>query len=824
MRYVANLKVLAVKSLKRNIDMTTEAGTAETVREILSRVSSEGDQGLIVLTEKLDGIRYQSPEEMRVPVAQLTEALRSLDEGVRLALEQAAANIRTFHSLQVPHPMVWEQPGKRVALRLDPLARVALYVPGGMAAYPSSVLMNAIPAQVAGVPQIAVFTPPTRDRRQLEAVYATCALLGLTEVYALGGAQAVAAAAFGTQSIPPCDLITGPGNQYVTEAKRQVMDRVKIDMLAGPSELLIVADATANATFVAADLLAQAEHDPQAGLYLVLIGSETEVQGLSRRITGAIKDLLTIQPSQNAAISIENLQIYGCPDVTISAAIANQIAPEHLSLQFADASDWSGAYTAAGSIFVGSYTPEAVADYAAGANHVLPTAGTSRYASALGVATFLRATQVVEYSAQGLESDGLASMVLAQRERLPYHAKSLALRLGRSLKLNANENPSAYWLDNSAITTLSEVLPELTRSYPADGYPDLKPLLAKTLSSLFPDKLQPSSSLQSTLANALVLGNGSDELLDVLLRALVPAKSRVAVLDPSFSEYARFLTINHLGAVPIASNPSTGLYEPEALLQQLIEAASSCRALLLCNPNNPTGQRFSQAWLERLLGQVPSNCLVILDEAYMDFCPEQDTEPWYALRYPNVIQVRTLSKAYGAAGLRFGYALLAPPLDQSLAPYLAPYRLSSPTTALATLALQRLATPEGKAAFLDNRAAMLNEKAKLLTLFSSIPASISAFNSASNPASSPNQRLTSPAPFNAPMPDAPSLAGNFLWLPLSPQQRQAIDQLNLKVRSFQEPWSDYVRITLGTPLQTSLLLSALEEGATAHARFSSSLA
>ena len=808
MRYVADLEAVDSIAMRRNITAIASAELTKGVESILTRVATEGDRGLIALTEAFDGILYSDPDAFKVPVEVLENALITIEEGVKIALMQAADNIRTFHAMQLPSPVIWDQPGKRVILRQDPLSRVALYVPGGLAAYPSSVLMNAIPAQVAGVKEIAVFTPPTRDLRQLEAVYAACALLGLTEVYALGGAQAVAAAAFGTQTIPPCDLITGPGNQYVTEAKRQVMDRVKIDMLAGPSELLVVADSTADAEFVAADLLAQAEHDPQAGLFLVLLGTEAQTQQLSKRITGALRDLLVIEPSQNAAISIQNLLTLGCQTVTLAAAISNRIAPEHLSLQFVECEASVDLFTVAGSIFVGSYTPEAVADYAAGANHVLPTAGTSRFASSLGVATFLKATQVVTYTEKGLAADGLASMVLAQRERLPYHAKSLALRLsgersagasagpitgastgasevtgagtGSCLKLSANENPEAYWLSAEVSKNLALDLPQLVRTYPADGYPQMEALLSEALVNLFPEK---GPSLDA-FVGALSLGNGSDELLDVLFRALFPRQSQIALLNPSFSEYQRFLTINELVARPIASDSSTAWYDEKLLLDQLIEASRTCSGLLICNPNNPTGQRFSTQWLKTLIESVPETCLIILDEAYMDFCPDQDKDPWYALKAPNVIQVRTLSKAYGAAGLRFGYTLMSPALNQKLKPFLAPYRLSHPTAALAVQALKVLGTDSGKDAFLKNRSALNREKGAL------------------------TQALM--------LDSGDSRGGNFLWVKLSLQQRQAIENAHLKIRTFTGPWDSFARITMGNPLQMSLLKHALLQGAIAH--------
>lgn len=776
MRYVADLEACAALKLQCRFESISDSAVTQIVCDIFDRVQTDGDRAIIELTKDFDGISFSSAENFRISQAVLDGSLASLDQGMRVALEQAAQNIRQFHSLQRPSPVVWEQPGKRIELRQDPIQRVALYVSGGHTAYPSSVLMNAIPAIVAGVEEIVVFTPPTLELKQLEAVYATCALLGLTEVYSVGGAQAIAAATIGTESIAPCDLITGPGNQFVTEAKRQSMDRVKIDMLAGPSELLIVADGTANPEFVASDLLAHAEHNPQTGLFLVLIGSELEVEVLFKQINDSIRDLLTIDSSQNAALSIQNLLTLGCPDASLAASLSNRIAPEHLSLQFSDARQMSGRFVTAGSIFIGSYTPKAVADFAAGANHVLPTTGTSRFASALGVSTFLKATQIVEYTAEALEKDGFASMVLAQYERLPYHAQSLGLRLqstsSPSLRLSFNKNFEAYWLDKALVESFTDQLSELARTYPTAGYARLEAQLNTALSNLFPNK--------GPLPK-LVLGNGSDEILDVLLRALVPPNGKVALLDPSFSEYGRLISINSLIEKRIPSQPETGWYDAEELLKSLVNASSDCQVILLCNPNNPTGQLFSPQWVERLVSQVPKDCLIILDEAFMEFSEEQDDVPWIAPSASNVIQVRTLSKACGAAGLRLGYALLSAEYAQSIKPYLAPYRLSNPTAALALKALECLSTTEGRQTFISNRSALTDCKRQF--------------------ANSLN------------LDHLEERGGNFLWLKLSPLQRQAVDNDFLKIKLFNGVFNNFARITMGNPLQMSWLTSTLLQGA-----------
>lgn len=422
----------------RTIDIGADEGLTQSVQRILRAVKAKGDDAIKGLTTEFDGIQLDS---FVVPVETLKNARESISKELEAAILKSEKNIRYFHMLQKPNETIqWSQPGKELIQRMDPLESAGVYVPGGMAAYPSSVLMNVIPAQVAGVKKIAVFTPPTLNTLQMAAVYATCYQLGITDVYAIGGAQAIAAAAFGTDTIQPVDIITGPGNQYVTEAKRQLTGKVKIDMLAGPSELMVVLDTNANLEFVASDLLAQAEHDCQAKCFLVLIASELEgtvyLEDLDKVIDKALENSIKepLNPStseaanSNARVSIKNKQVFMAPTIEIAAAIANRMAPEHLSLQFEGASSVTSLFKNAGSIFVGPFTPEAVGDYSAGGNHVLPTSGTARFDSGLNVLTFMKQTQIIEYTQAGLSMDSDACETLATAERLPFHKKSLVIR------------------------------------------------------------------------------------------------------------------------------------------------------------------------------------------------------------------------------------------------------------------------------------------------------------------------------------------------------------------------------------------------------------
>lgn len=395
----------------------------EKVRVILSDVRRRGDVALQDWTERLDGFR---PTDFRISTAELEQAWEETPEALKADLRMAADRIRRFHSLQLERSWtVDSEPGVLLGQKITALDRVGLYVPGGKAAYPSTVLMNVIPAQVAGVGEIALFTPADRQGRVNGLVLSAAWLLGVTELYRLGGAQAVGAMAYGTESIPAVDKITGPGNAYVARAKREVFGIVGIDMIAGPSEVLIVADATANPQWIAADMLAQAEHDEMAAAILV-----TTEPALADRVEQALADQLEQLP--RAAIARQSLERYSCLIVadTEETALetANRLAPEHLELMVENPRKALERIRHAGAAFLGAYTPEALGDYAAGPNHTLPTGGTARFASPLGVYDFIKRTSILQFEAQA--TSGLADAVsrLARAEGLVAHARSAEMR------------------------------------------------------------------------------------------------------------------------------------------------------------------------------------------------------------------------------------------------------------------------------------------------------------------------------------------------------------------------------------------------------------
>jgi histidinol dehydrogenase len=399
-------------------------------QRIIDDVKARGDAAVRELTAQLDSVVL---EDFRVSLEEVEAAVAEVGPDFRDAIATAAYSIEEFHQRQVTQSwFTTADNGVFLGQKVTPIERVGIYVPGGRARYPSTVLMNAIPALVAGVDEIAMVVPPDADGRVSPFTLAAAAEVGLTEIYKIGGAQAIAALAYGTESVPAVDKITGPGNAYVTAAKKLVMGDVGIDMLAGPSEVLILADETAEPMLVAIDLMAQAEHDPRATTYLV-----TTDPTLPDDVELALRELLVDSP--RAEVIERSLQDNGvvviCPDVDSALDASNLIAPEHLEVMMSDPFELLGAIRNAGAIFLGPWTPESVGDYVAGPNHTLPTGGTARFSSPLSVDDFVKKSSVLSYSLEGLETDGATVMTIAEAEGLDAHARAVGLRLALAFGL-----------------------------------------------------------------------------------------------------------------------------------------------------------------------------------------------------------------------------------------------------------------------------------------------------------------------------------------------------------------------------------------------------
>jgi len=395
------------------------------VADIIADVRSRGDAAVIELTAKFDRLDL-APETLRFSEAEIEAYCAEVNDADRAALELAAERIRAYHARQMPEDQSWtDESGATLGWRWTPVSAAGLYVPGGLASYPSSVLMNAIPAKVAGVERLAIVVP-TPDGVANPLVLLAAKIAGVDEIYRIGGAQAVAALAYGTDTIAPVDKITGPGNAFVAAAKRRVFGKVGIDMIAGPSEILVIADKDNNPDWIALDLLSQAEHDESAQSILI-----TDDADFGQAVAKAVdKRLETLERREIAGISWRDYgAVIAVADLDEAAALSNRIAPEHLELCVADPDGLAGKITHAGAIFLGQYTPEAIGDYVGGPNHVLPTARSARFSSGLSVMDFIKRTTLSKMTLESLRAIGPAAETLAISESLEAHGLSVRARL-----------------------------------------------------------------------------------------------------------------------------------------------------------------------------------------------------------------------------------------------------------------------------------------------------------------------------------------------------------------------------------------------------------
>ncbi len=437
---IINQRSEALTELRRICDRTHDEQILHkeaTVQQVLQAVKRQGDRAVLHYTEEFDQLTLK-PEELRVTGSELDAAYQQVSQELLEAIRLACSRIEAFHRQRLPKSWVqFGEPGIVLGKRYTPVDRAGLYVPGGQACYPSTVLMNAIPARVAKVPRIVMTTPPGADKSINPAVLVAAQEAGIQEIYRVGGSQAIAALAYGTETIPKVDVITGPGNIYVTLAKKLVYGTVGIDSLAGPSEVLIIADGTANPVHVAADLLAQAEHDSLAAAVLI-----TTDAALALKVVAEVEQMLVNHPRH--LLTEKAIAHYGLVIVVESletaAELSNEFAPEHLELQISDPWSLLEKIRHAGAIFLGNSTPEAVGDYLAGPNHTLPTSGSARYASSLSVETFMKYSSLIQYSPAALQDVAAAIDVLTVAEGLPSHGDSVRLRVQNPTDVDSTGN------------------------------------------------------------------------------------------------------------------------------------------------------------------------------------------------------------------------------------------------------------------------------------------------------------------------------------------------------------------------------------------------
>lgn len=741
---------------------------------LLEEVKARGDAAVLELTERFDGVRLS---RTGVPDQEVQRALHSLDPRIRQVLEQAASHIKAVHRAQ----RFAEEPieviaGVRVWREWRPLDRVGIYAPGGHAAYPSSVLMLAVPARLAGCREVVLCSPPQKDGRVAAVTLAAAALAGVSEVHAVGGVQAVAAMAFGTESIRKVDKILGPGNRWVTAAKLQVFGSVAIDMPAGPSEIVVVADGSVPAPWVVADLRAQAEHAPDAMAVLLTSSPSLAVQ---------------VQALAGEELGAQG-RIFTGSDLGELIAFADELAPEHLTLACAAPERWLGRIAHAGSVFLGPFAPAAAGDYATGANHVLPTGAAARAFSALGLDAFGRTLQVQAIDADGLrriepvvtglaEAEGLLSHRDSVRTRL--HAAPAGGRVGAPRPRGAIERMQPYeWEPPSARIATEAGVPETevirfdtnTTPWPGASLTGLSPLALHE----YPDTTY-SALTQALAAYAgvppagITVGAGADEILDLLAKTYVGANAPVIISRPT---YAMFRIVSEMagGTVDDVRAADLALDRDRFLAQ-----ARYARLIWVCNPNNPTGELLPLNFIETVAESTAG--IVVVDEAYFEFCGI--TAAATVQRYPNLVAVRTMSKAFGLAGVRVGYAIAGVAISEALRRVRPPGSVSVVSEALAVQALADQTSMRRRVSTLIEGRETLRTELERMGM------------------------------------EVKPSAANFLLVRAGNELAPALLRRGMVVRTFpaSSPLHKYVRITVRAPHENALLLKAIHDWRTVHA-------
>ncbi len=650
-----------------------DESVAAAVAEVVAGVRDRGDEELRSLAERFDGATLASIE---IPVEAWQEALGRLPRDLTAALETARDRIRAFHGRQVPAVDEAEiGRGIRVGRRPEPLRVVGAYAPGGTAAYPSSVLMCVVPAKIAGVPEVVVCSPPGASGAPSDAVLAACALADADRLFAIGGAGAVAALAYGTESVPRADKVVGPGNAYVTEAKRQLAGMIGSDCHAGPSEILIVADESADAATIAREMIAQAEHDPAAIVVAVLTDPS-----LPRKIRDALANQIPSQPRKEIirqALGRAGALIVA--DETAAALeFASELAPEHLLLLVRDPRRAMSRVRGAGSVFLGPSSSVVFGDYVSGTNHVLPTGGRGRRQSGLSVADFVRWSTYQEIEEEAAARLAAPAATIAVAEGLDGHAAAARAWAGHAtgeiptkppvrrrqdyadlttydpgrkpVDLDLSDNTNLFGQAPAARRVLESLRPADTRRYP----------------SLYGGELKSAAAAYFGVAEECVAtGCGSDDMIDACIRAFCRPTDRVTFANPTFSMIRTFARMNGVEAVAVDADPGFDVPVTDLL-------ATAAQITYLCRPNNPTGNAAPRSAVERLVDGARG--LVLIDEAYGDFF--DDPLAAWAPTTDRAVVVRTMSKAFGLAGLRVGIAIGPPPLIGEIEKARGPYKVS----------------------------------------------------------------------------------------------------------------------------------------------------
>ena len=707
----------------------------EQIRPVCEDVRDRGAAAVREHTARFDGVDLPTS---RVPAQALAGALASLAPELRAALEEMIRRVRPVHEAQRPADHVTAiGDGAQVTERYVPVDRAGVYVPAGTVPLPSSVIMNVIPAQVAGVGRIAVASPPRRDWDSLPApaILAACALLGIDEVHAVGGAQAVAMFAYGTADCAPVDVVTGPGNAYVTAAKRLLAGTVGVDAEAGPTEIAIIADHTADPRFLAADLVAQAEHGPLAACLLITtdpgLAERTEAELRPQVASARHRDTVqTALAGQSACVLVD--------DTAAALAVSDVWAPEHLEIQTADAASLAARVRNAGAVFVGPYAPVSLGDYLAGSNHVLPTGGTARHTAGLSVLAFMRGIHVVDCSAAALAQAAPYIDALGAAEDLAAHVAAVRVRVGAGLgehSASPGESPRTPWPWNPPVAS-GPVPPSPGRGpaglegrHPSAG-PPIRPDLAgrspygapqldvpvrlNTNENPFPpppalvqaiteavagvagslnrypdrDAMALRAGLAAYLGHGLTVrqvwaANGSNEIIQQLLQVFGGHGRSALGFEPSYAMHPLISRATGTRWISGVREDDFGL-DADRTVHAVREHQPDL--VFLTSPNNPTGTGLPLAVIEAVCEAAPG--MVVVDEAYAEFAREGTGTALELLpRFSRLVVTRTMSKAFALAGARVGYLAADPDVIDALLLVRLPYHLSAQTQATARAAL-----------------------------------------------------------------------------------------------------------------------------------------
>lgn len=675
------------------------------VRAILKRVKEGGDSALRQLSSEIDGV---DREEFKVSDTEFEEAAARVSDEIKTAVETAWKNIYAFHKAQMPKRIEVETaPGVRCIQKPVPINSIGLYIPGGTAPLFSTVLMLAVPSMIAGCPVRIMCTPTGKDGKVSPEVLYTAARCGIRDIYKLGGAQAVAAMAYGTESISRVDKIFGPGNRYVTTAKQLVSSEgTAIDMPAGPSEVMVLADSTAVPRFVAADLLSQAEHGRDSQVILVCN---------SKEICDAVLREVELQAAvlprgEMIKSSLANSRAIIFSDTDRMLEFADSYAPEHLIISMENADELAERVNCAGSIFIGNYSPESAGDYASGTNHTLPTSAWAHSFSGVNVDSFLRKTTLQKLTRKGLGGISECITALAGAEGLDAHANAVRVRM----ESPDSDEPCAFDPMDLVRANIRNLEPYSTARDEYQGnlgiFLDANESPYENGYNRYPDPRQRVlkkriSAIKGIPEGNIFLGNGSDEAIDLIYRVFCePGRDNVVSICPSYGMYKVAAATNDVEFREVLLGEDFSL-DTEALLDR---CDALTKAIFICSPNNPSGNAFPLEDILSLAGRFRG--LVVVDEAYSDFCSKGSA----ALKAGNVIVLQTMSKARGLAGLRIGLALADEKIINLMSMVKYPYNINQAAQEIALKALEKPID--------DNVAEIVSERERLLKMLPSLEA------------------------------------------------------------------------------------------------------